>query len=165
MRTRPLLVLVAAAAAVIVALPLAASMRDDDAERLVLTERMQLTSFNPLTGAGTQAGTFVAAGALNDAGTAMATFRVTPGKDGCGVLTGPHTFTGSAGTITVLTRGVICPFPPPNPPRSLASGMWRVIGSSGAYAGLHGHGKIVATADFVTGEITIARDGEVERDR
>jgi hypothetical protein len=35
---------------------------------------------------------------------------------------------------------------------------------SGSYAGLHGRGTIVATADFTTGEITIARDGEVERD-
>jgi hypothetical protein len=162
MRTRSLLVLVATAVAVAAVLPIAASEKDED--RLVVTERMQLTSFNPVTGEGTQAGTFVAAGALNDAGTAVATFRVTPGKNGCGVLTGPHMLMGSVGTITVLTKGAICPFPPTNPPRSFASGTWRVIGSSGSYAGLHGRGTIVATADFTTGEITIARDGEVERD-
>jgi hypothetical protein len=162
MMKRALLVLVAAAVATVAALPLAASIREE--ERVVITERMQLTSFNPATGEGTQAGTFVAAGAVNDAGPATATFRVTPGKGGCGVLTGPHTYTGSAGTITVFTKAEVCPFPPPNPPRSFASGTWRVIDSTGGYAGLHGRGKIVATADFSTGEITIARDGEVERD-
>jgi hypothetical protein len=30
--------------------------------------------------------------------------------------------------------------------------------------GGHGHGKVVATANFTTGEITISADGEVERD-
>ena len=64
----------------------------------------------------------------------------------------------------LFTKAVICPFPPPNPPRSFASGTWRIVNSSGGYAGLHGRGKIVATADFTTGEITIARDGTVEPD-
>lgn len=159
MRKRVSIALVTAMGAVVVALPLAASA--DDKERLVLTERMQLTSFDPATGEGTQAGTFVAAGAVNDAGSATATFRVTPGEGGCGVLTGPHTFTGAGGTITVFTTASVCPFPPPNPPRSFARGKWRVVGATGAYAGLRGHGSIVATADFATGEITIARDGRV----
>jgi hypothetical protein len=128
---------------------------------MVLTERMQLTSFDPVTGNGTQAGTFVAAGAVNDAGASTAVFHVGAGRGGCGNLTGPHTFTGSGGTITVFTKAVICPFPPPTPPRSFAKGEWRVIGATGRYAGLRGHGSIVATADFSTGEITIARDGEV----
>ncbi len=86
MRKRVSIALVTAIGAVVVALPLAASA--DDKERLVLTERMQLTSFDPATGEGTQAGTFVAAGAVNDAGSATAVFRVTPGDGGCGVLTG-----------------------------------------------------------------------------
>lgn len=142
--------------------PLGAEQKQED--RLVLTEKMQLTSFNPATGQGTQQGTFVAAGAVNDAGIATATFQVTPASNGCSVLKGPHTFTGTGGTITVFTKGLLCPSSDPNPPRSFASGTWRVIEASGVYAGLQGHGKIVATADFTTGEITIARDGEVERD-
>lgn len=160
MRKRVLTTLVVAAvAAVVVAIPLAASAGDQ--KRLVLTERMQLTSFDPATGEGTQAGTFVAAGAVNDAGSATAVFRVTPGEGGCGDLTGPHTFTGANGTITVFTTAEICPFPPPTPPRSFARGKWRVVGATGDYAGLRGHGKIVATADFTNGQITIARDGRV----
>jgi hypothetical protein len=152
----------AAAAAVlsVVALPLGASAGDK--QRLVVTERMQLTSFNPATGEGTQAGTFVAAGAVNDAGSSTAVFRVVPGEGGCGVLTGPHTFVGSNGTITVFTTAAACPFPPPTPARSFAIGKWRVIGATGDYAGLHGQGRVFATADFTTGEITIAREGEVE---
>jgi hypothetical protein len=153
------LIVLAATAAAIVALPLAATAGDE--KRLVLTERMQLTSFDPATGEGTQAGTFVAAGAVNDAGSSTAVFRVTPGQGGCGELTGPHTFTGANGTITVFTTADVCPFPPPNPPRSWARGKWRIIGATGGYAGLRGHGHIYATADFTNGEITIARDGKV----
>jgi hypothetical protein len=151
--------LIAALAAGFVALPLWASA--DDEQHLVLTERMQLTSFDPATGDGTQAGTFVAAGAVNDAGSATAVFQVSHRAGGCGTLTGPHTFTGANGTITVFTRAAVCPFPPPTPPRSFARGTWRVIGATGDYAGLRGQGRIFATADFTNGEITIARVGEV----
>jgi hypothetical protein len=161
MRKRVLTFLViASVAAVVVALPLAAASAGDN-ERLVLTERMQLTSFDPATGEGTQAGAFVAAGAVNDAGSATAVFRVTPREGGCGVLTGPHTFTGANGTITVFTTAAVCPFPPPTPPRSFARGKWRVVGATDAYEGLRGHGHVLATADFTNGQITIARDGEV----
>lgn len=151
-----------AALAISATLPLAATAGDE--KRLVLTERMQLTSFNPATGQGTQAGTFVAAGAVNAAGSASATFQVVPGKGGCGVLTGTHTFTDAGGTISVFTRADLCPFPPPTPPRSFARGKWEVVGATGTHAGLKGHGKIVATADFTNGQITIARDGKVKGD-
>lgn len=160
MRKRALTSLAAAAVTAVVTLPLAAASASGE-ERLVLTERMQLTSFNPATGEGTQAGTFVATGAVNDAGSATAEFRVVPGDAGCGVLTGPHTFTGANGAITVFTRASVCPFPPSTPPRSFARGKWRVVGATGAYEGLHGQGRVYATADFTNGEITIARDGEV----
>lgn len=160
MRKRALMSVVAASVAAFVALPLAAASADDN-KRVVLTERMQLTSFDPATGEGTQAGTFAAAGAVNDAGSATAEFRVVPGDAGCGVLTGPHTFTGANGAITVFTRASVCPFPPSTPPRSFARGKWRVVGATGAYEGLQGQGRVYATADFTNGEITIARDGQV----
>jgi hypothetical protein len=159
MRKRVLPGLVAAAFAAVVALPLAASAGDK--ERLVLTERMQVTSFDPATGEGTQAGTFAAAGAVNEAGSATAVFSVVPGKGGCGVLKGTHTFTGANGTITVFTRAAACPYPPPTPPRSFARGKWHIVGATGTYEGLRGQGHVLATADFTNGEITIARNGEV----
>lgn len=166
MTTKRLVLVLVAGVAAIVAAPLAASVRShdqDDDSRLVLIERMQITSFDAATGEGVQAGMFVAAGAVNDAGPAEAHFRVTPGTKGLCSPGRPHTFIGSAGTITVLTKGVICPYPPTNPPRAFASGSWRVVGGTGAYDKLHGRGKVLATADFASGQITIAREGDVER--
>lgn len=162
MKKRPMPALAAAAvAAVAVAMPLAALA--DDEQRLVLTERMQLTSFDPTTGDGTQAGTFAAAGTVNDAGTGTVVFHIEPGDGGCGLITGPHTLTGSGGTITVFTRAAICPFPPTAPPRSFIRGNWKIVGATGSYAGLRGAGRITATGDLTNGEITIARDGKVRR--
>jgi hypothetical protein len=141
------------------AVPFAAS---GDEKRIVLTERMQLTGFNPATGAGTQAGTFMSAGAVNDAGPATATFTLVPAGGGCGKLDGTHVFTGSGGTLSVHTEAHVCPFPPGSPPRSFVRGKWQVVGGTGAYSGLRGKGRIIATGDFATGEITIARDGKVK---
>jgi hypothetical protein len=153
-----------------VMLPFAAIAGDDkrgderrDDKRLVLTERLQVTGFVQATGAGTLAGTFVAAGAVNEAGTVAATFTLLPGKRGCGTLTGTHVLTGAAGTLSVRTDARACPYPPGTPPRSFVRGKWRVVSGTGAYAGLEGKGVIIATADFATGVITIARDGKVKR--
>lgn len=41
----------------------------------------------------------------------------------------------------------------------MAEGTWEIVSGTGAYADLKGRGKIYATADFTTGEITIVRDG------
>lgn len=142
-------------AAAFVSMPLAATGKVK--HHIVLTERNQLTSTT------TQAGTFVSAGAVNDAGAATATFTVTPHGKGRGELRGTHVLTGANGTITVATRAVVAPFPPPTPPRSFAVGKWRITGATGAYAGMKGHGKVFATVDFATGQVTIARDGHVSR--
>jgi hypothetical protein len=122
-------------------------------QRVMISERMQLTS--PTT----QAGTWVGAGAVNDAGSGTATFSVVPSGDGKGLLTGTHVLTGSSGTITIETTAFVRPFPPPSPPRAMAEGIWEIVSGTGAYADLEGRGKIYATADFTTGEITIVRDG------
>ena len=141
--------------------PFAANAGDE--KRMVLTERLQVTAFAPATGAGTLAGTFVSAGAINEAGTVAATFSLLPEKGGCGRLTGVHVLTAASGTISVRTNALACPYPPNAPPRSFVRGKWSVVGATGAYAGLKGKGRILATGDFGTGEITIARDGKVRR--
>jgi hypothetical protein len=155
------LVLAAFMLAAVVAVPLAANAGDE--KRLVLTERLQVTAFTPATGAGTLAGTFVAAGAVNEAGTVAATFTLLPEKGGCGRLTGTHVLTAPSGTISVGTDALACPYPPKAPPRSFVRGKWFVVGATGAYARLAGKGRILATGDLGTGEITIARDGKIKR--
>jgi len=142
---------VLAAAALLVLTPLSATASDE--RRVMISERMQLT------GPTTQAGTWVGTGAVNDAGASAATFTVVSHGDGKGLLNGTHVLTGSAGSITVETRPWVRPFPPPAPPRAMAEGRWWVSGGTGDYAGLRGRGKVYATADFTTGEITIVRDG------
>jgi hypothetical protein len=142
--------------ALFAAVPLAA--KGGLERRVMFSERMLLTGPN------TQAGTFVAAGAVNDAGSANAEFTVTPRKHNRGELRGTHVFTGSNGTITLKTVALVYPFPPPTPPRSFAQGRWWILGATGAYAGLEGRGKIFATADFTSGQVTILRPGKVRRD-
>jgi hypothetical protein len=41
----------------------------------------------------------------------------------------------------------------------MVEGTWKLIASTGAYVELKAQGKLYATADFTTGEITIVRDG------
>ena len=142
-------------------MPLAANAGDE--KRIVLTVRLQVTGFVPATGAGTLAGTFQSAGAVNEAGSVAATFTLVPVTRGCGSLTGTHVLTGAAGTLSVRTDALACPYPPGSPPRSFVRGKWHVVGGTGASAGLDGKGRILATGDFGTGEITIARDGKVKR--
>ena len=159
-RKRFLALTAAVLAAGAVVVPLAANAGDE--KRIVLTERLQVTGFVPATGAGTLAGTFQSAGAVNEAGSVAATFSLVPVKGGCGSLTGTHVLTGAGGTLSVRTDALACPYPPGSPPRSFVRGKWHVVGGTGAYAGLNGKGRIIATGDFGTGEITIARDGKVK---
>jgi hypothetical protein len=138
-------------------LPLTASARNQ--HRVAISERMLLVGPN------TQAGNWAAAGAINDAGPGTATFTVTPRPHGVGRLQGTHVLTNSAGTgtITIVTNATVYPYPPPTPPRSWVKGKWRVTNATGIYAGLRGRGKVLATADFTNNEITILREGHVNR--
>ena len=95
--------------------------------------------------AGTQVGTWVAAGAINDAGSATAQVSVDPTGRG----TGTHTLTSSAGTLTLEEDVQIQPFPPPTPRRLMIEGTWELVAATGAYAGLKARGKIYATVDRV----------------
>jgi hypothetical protein len=119
---------------------------------IMISERMQLTSPD------TQAGTWVGAGAISDAGSATASFTLVP-KGRSAVLKGTHTLTGSAGTITIETTGRFSPYPPEE--RAMVEGTWRIVDGTGAYARLRGHGRVFATGDFTTGEVTIVRSGTV----
>ena len=104
-----------------------------------------------------QVGTWVAAGAINDAGSATAEVS-TDLTNGHG--TGTHILTSSAGTLTLQEEVRIQPWPPPTPRRLMIEGTWKLIEATGAYAGLKARGKTYATVDRVKvpPEITFIRD-------
>ena len=117
---------------------------------------------------GKQEGTWVAAGAINDTGTAIATSStpVQIGSTDKGRFTATHVLTSAAGkgTITLQGESEIQPFPPPPPPRppALVNGKWELTGATGTYANLRARGKLYATLDPTTREVTIVRDGKAE---
>ena len=108
----------------------------------------------------TQAGTWVAAGAINDAGSATAQLSVDPNGRG----TGTHTLTSPAGTLTLEEDVRLQPWPPPTPRRLMVEGTWKLVAATGAYAGLKARGKIYATSDRAKDppELTFVRDGSAE---
>ena len=111
-----------------------------------------------VSGPGQQAGTWVAAGAINDAGRATATLSRPDAK---GRATATHTLTGSAGTLTLNEDVRLQPFPPPTPNRLMVEGTWKLVAATGAYADLNARGRVDATVDRekVPPEITFVRDG------
>jgi hypothetical protein len=109
------------------------------------------TGGNPVTGEA--AGTFSSSGAINDNGTVelQLTFGALPAPS-TGVLQSLRTLTGQHGTITLrctqIGRDFSDPADVPN------QGSCAVVGGTGAYADLHGHGTLTGTADL-TGTPTI----------
>lgn len=159
MKRRLLPLAVAGVAAAFAAVPFGATA--DDARRVVIAERNTIVAFEPSTGAGTQAGTFHAAGAISDTGTASADFTVTPIAPDRAILQGDHILASAVGTLVVRSRVTLFPFPSP---RVIAQGKWTIVAATGAYAGLEGHGKSLAVGDFTTATATIMRDGHVGHD-
>jgi hypothetical protein len=109
------------------------------------------TGGNPVTGEA--AGTFSSSGAISDNGTVelQLTFGALPAPS-TGVLQSLRTLTGQHGTITLrctqIGRDFSDPADVPN------QGSCAVIGGTGAYADVHGHGTLTGTADL-TGTPTI----------
>jgi hypothetical protein len=129
--------------------------------RLIISQRMQATL------GGMQTGTWVAAGAINDAGTANATTVVVPHGGGKALVTATHVLTSPAGMLQLKSHTWLRPFPPPTPNRVMVEGTWQLVAATGAYANLHAHGKLYATVspgvvDPGPKEITIVRDGSAQ---
>jgi hypothetical protein len=144
-------------AAALGTLPLRASAAEG--RRVVIAERNNIAVFDPATGKGTQVGTFHAAGAISDSGTATADFTVTPLRGGRALLTGDHILSSGVGTLVVRSRVTLSPFPSS---RVIAQGTWTIIAATGGYAGLEGRGDSLAVGDFTNSTATIMREGEVE---
>ena len=129
------------------------SSEASEGHRLIISQRMKATS------PGKQTGTWVAAGAINDAGHVEATAVVVEHGGGKALIKATHTLSGVDGMITLESHTWFRPFPPPTPARVMVEGDWKQIGATGVYTDMDAHGKLYATIDQLTGEITIVRDG------
>jgi hypothetical protein len=130
--------------------------RASEDQRLMISQRMQAR------GPGRQEGTWVAAGAINDAGIATATAVVVKHGGGKALVKATHILTSVDGTMTLESHTWLRPFPPPTPPRVMVEGPWKQIAGTGVYAELQARGQLYATVEQTTGEITIVRDGSAE---
>jgi hypothetical protein len=122
-------------------------------QRLIISQRMKATS------PGRQSGTWVGAGSINDAGHVDATAVVVEHGGGKALIKATHTLAGVDGTITLESHTWFRPFPPPTPPRVMVRGQWKQIAATGVYADMDSRGRLYATVDQTTGEITIVRVG------
>jgi hypothetical protein len=104
-----------------------------------------ITSFNPATGAGAAAGRFAVDGVAEDSGTSASEFRVVGQRGNRTQIEVRQTLVGKRGTITLLieeevqgsiARAVVA-----------AHGRFEIVGGTGAYAGLEGHGKTIDVTD------------------
>jgi hypothetical protein len=135
-----------AAAAALVMVPLTAASAVDT--KLQIGYNLRL--FGVGIGPGGTAGTFVASGAVRDAGTAMGSSTVTPfGNGDDGRLEGTVTLAGALGTITEEFSGIAGPL---GMPHTAAQGTFRIVSGTGAYADLTGQGTFTTVADFSTNQ-------------
>lgn len=106
------------------------------------------------------AGTFVASGAVDDAGTSEVTaLSVVPfGRGDRGRLTGTQTFTGAHGKIVTRFRGIARDL---DEPHQVGEGRFEVISGTGEYGDLRGHGRFFIVVDFSTGHFIGTEEGRV----
>jgi hypothetical protein len=130
---------------------------DSEDQRLIISQRMAAT------GPGAQSGTWVAAGAIDDAGIAEAASVVVEHGGGKALVQATHVLSSVDGTLTLESHTWFRPFPPPTPPRVMVEGDWKQVAATGVYADMTSRGKLYATVDLMTREITIVRDGSAEQ--
>jgi len=158
MKTKPKLTVLAALVSLAVAFPLAAGGAKPQAISLTFT--MHSTS------ATTATGTWTAAGALavlnGKSGTVTQTTKITgkgkgKGKKAGQVVHGRNVVTASDGTFSIQFNGGI---KRTGATTSEVNGRFVLKKGTGAYAGLHGTGKIHMTLDSASGAITAVYTGK-----
>ena len=143
-----------ATAAALVAVPLTSASAVDT--KLQIGYNLRL--FGVGIGPGGTAGTFVASGAVRDAGTVTGRSTVTPvGNGDDGRLEGTLTLVGALGTITEESSGIAGPL---GIPHTAAQGTFRIVGGTGAYADITGQGTFTTVADFSTNQAVRIDDGQ-----
>jgi hypothetical protein len=140
-----------AAAAALVAVPLTSASSVDT--------KLQIGTSAHFTGPTSAAGTFVAAGAIEDSGTVIVTdIAIEPlGNQDDGRLTAHLVYTGALGTFTQTISGIVGPA---GNPHQAAKGTFRIVSGTGAYAGTTGQGTFVAVADNSTNQLIGTEDGQ-----
>jgi hypothetical protein len=111
------------------------------------------------TGPDSTAGTFVASGAIRDSGTSVVTnLRLVPqGNQDDARLTGTQEFIGQKGSITTTFSGLAGPS---NDPHQAGKGTFEIVGGTGEYAGIKGHGTFLVVVDLATNQVIGTDDGQ-----
>jgi hypothetical protein len=142
--------LLAAVVAAFSIVPLAASAERD--QRLVMGIRVDFTSATHAVG------TFAACCAVNDSGSAQADVTsFIPKANNTASFEATETLAGSKGDITLALRGTTGPLDSPN---HIARGKWKVVGGTGAYVDVRGHGTFTAVTNQATGALTAVNQGK-----
>lgn len=136
---------------VAVTAPLAAARAPND-HGLVIGVRL---TFDSSTHA---AGSFAACCAVNDDGSAEAHISsFTPTSGDKAIFEATNTYTGAFGSFTIQLNGVTGPL---DSQRHVARAHWTVISGSGAYASLHGDGRLTAVTDEKDRSLAAVANGE-----
>ena len=111
------------------------------------------------TGPDSTAGTFVASGAVRDSGTSVVThIALTPqGNQDDARLAGTQEFIGAKGSITTTFSGFAGPL---NDPHQTGKGTFEIVGGTGKYAGIKGHGTFLIVVDASTNQLIGTEDGQ-----
>jgi hypothetical protein len=146
---------IAAATAVLaaaVAVPLVAAAASGD-------KKFQIGASLQFTGPDSAAGVFVASGAVKDSGTLVATnlLVIPTGHRDEGRLSGNQSFSGHAGTFETTFTGIARDISQPN---QSAKGTFEIVGGTGAYAGLRGHGTFLVVVNISTNQIIGTSEGK-----
>jgi hypothetical protein len=149
MRTRISLIAVAITLALVaVTVPLARASEAND-NRLVIGIQLTFDSSKHARGS------FAACCVVNHHGGAEATIQSL--NETTGLFEATNTYTGANGTFTIQLKGVTGPL---SSPRHIARAHWTVTSGTGAYATLHGKGRLTAVTDGTNGSLTGVADGE-----
>jgi hypothetical protein len=112
------------------------------------------------TGQGSTAGTFVASGDVDDAGTSTVSgLAVEPfGHRDRGRLSGTQTFAGAEGTIVTRFQGIASDI---SEPHQSGEGRFRIVSGTGAYEGARGGGRFTIVVDSAGNNLIGTEEGRI----
>jgi hypothetical protein len=141
MSPRRLVPLLALVVAVLAAVPIAATAWRGGGEKVLVGFELRFT------GPTSTVGTFVASGAVDDAGTSeVEDLALVPfGRRDRARLSGTQTFAGAQGTIVTAFEGVASDI---SQPHQYGNGRFRIVSGTGDYEGIEGRGRFTIVVDM-----------------